>query len=281
MHSDTSSAKVIVITGASDGIGSAAAQQLNQRGHEVVVVGRSPQKTAAVAARLGVNHFVADFTRLEDVRKLAAELDAAYPRIDVLANNAGGVFGDPTRTVDGFEKTFQINHLATFLLTSLLMEKLIESRATVIQTTTLHGGNVRKLDLDDLNFEADLDPIRAYNAAKLENVLFTKELHRRYHSRGLSAAVFNPGIVRTNFGSETTSRLMKFLSSSRVVHAMVGTPPEKGADQLVWLAEGTPGRDWVSGEFYVKRRTGTRLNRLAHDAELARGLWERSERLVD
>ncbi|ONK14577.1 SDR family NAD(P)-dependent oxidoreductase [Streptomyces sp. MP131-18] len=274
------SSKVIVITGASDGIGATAARLLNQRVHEVIVVGRSPQKTAAVAAELGVNHFVADFARLDDVRKLAADLDAAYPRIDILANNAGGVFGDPVRTVDGFEKTFQINHLAAFLLTTLLMDKLVASRATVIQTTTLHGGNVRKLDLDDLNSDGNLNPIRAYNAAKLENVLFTKELHRRYHSQGLSSAVFYPGIVRTSFGSETTSRLMKFLSSSRAVHATVGTPPEKGADQLVWLAESEPGRDWASGEFYVKRKTGARLNRLAHDADLARGLWQRSEQLI-
>ncbi|MDT0443844.1 SDR family NAD(P)-dependent oxidoreductase [Streptomyces johnsoniae] len=275
------SSKVIVITGASDGIGATAARLLNQRVHEVIVVGRSPRKTAAVAAELGVNHFVADFARLDDVRKLAADLDAAYSRIDILANNAGGVFGDPVRTVDGFEKTFQINHLAAFLLTSLLMDKLVASRATVIQTTTLHGGNVRKLDLDDLNSDGNLNPIRAYNAAKLENVLFTKELHRRYHSQGLSSAVFYPGIVRTNFGSETTSRLMKFLSSSRAVSATVGTPPEKGADQLVWLAESEPGRDWASGEFYVKRKTGARLNRLAHDADLARGLWQRSEQLIN
>jgi NAD(P)-dependent dehydrogenase (short-subunit alcohol dehydrogenase family) len=152
----------------------------------------------------------------------------------------------------------------------------------VIQTTTLRGGLVKELDLDDLDHEGEgeLDPIRAYNAAKLENVLFTKELHRRHHRDGLSSAVFYPGIVRTNFGSETTSPLMKFLSSSRIVQAMIGTPPEKGADQLVWLAEGTPGRDWESGEFYVKRKTGTRLNPLAHDAGLADGLWQRSEKLI-
>ena len=272
--------KVVVITGASDGIGAAAARLLHQRGHEVVVVGRSAQKTAAVARELGVAHFVADYARLDSVRALAADLSAAYPRIDVLANNAGGVFGDPTRTVDGFEKTFQINHLAPFLLTTRLIDTLVASRGTVLQTTTLHGGNVRRLDLDNLSPEGSVDPIWAYNAAKLENVLFTKELHRRYHAQGLSSAVFNPGVVRTNFGSETTSPLMRFFSSNPASRALLGTPPEQGADQLVWLADGTPGRDWESGEFYVKRRTGTRLNRLAHDTELARGLWELSARLT-
>lgn len=150
----------------------------------------------------------------------------------------------------------------------------------MIQTSTLHGGSVRKLDLDNLSPKGDFDPIWAYNAVKLENVLFTKELHRRYHAHGLSAAAFYPGIVRTNFGAETTSWLMRFLSTSRVFRTIVGTPPELGADQLVWLAEGEPGRDWESGEFYVKRKTGARLNRLAHDADLACGLWERSERYV-
>ncbi|MET0422262.1 MAG: SDR family NAD(P)-dependent oxidoreductase, partial [Actinoplanes sp.] len=125
--------KTIVITGASDGIGAAAARQLHADGHRVVVVGRSAQKTEAVARGLGADHFIADFTRLEEVRKLAASLDAAYPRIDVLANNAGGVFGERAKTPDGFEKTFQINHLAPYLLTTLLSDKLLASRATVIQ----------------------------------------------------------------------------------------------------------------------------------------------------
>jgi len=275
-----SSPKTIVITGASDGIGASAAGVLHARGHTVVVVGRSPQKTVAVAERLGVDGFVADYCRLDDVRRLAAELNERYPRIDVLANNAGGIYGDPTRTVDGFEKTFQVNHLAPFLLTHLLLENLVGARGAVLHTTTLHGGNLRELDLTDLNFDRGLNPIRAYNAAKLENVLVTKELHRRYHHRGLSAAAFYPGIVRTNFGSETTSPLITFLTRSRVFRAVAGTPPHAGADQLVWLADGEPGRDWGSGEFYVKRRPGSRLNPLAHDPDLAHGLWEHSLRLL-
>ena len=274
------SRKVVVITGASDGIGATAARKLAQDGHRVVVVGRSPAKTQAVAKELGADHFVADFTRLDDVRHLAAELQAAYPLIDVLANNAGGVFGDPTRTVDGFEKTFQINHLAPFLLTMLLMDTLVSSHASVIQTTTLHGGDARRLDMDDLNLTRNFNPIRAYVAAKLENVLFTKELHRRHHHRGLSAACFYPGNIRTNFGAETTSPLMKFLATNPVSRAVLLTTPENGADQLVWLAEQEPGKDWISGEFYVKRKTGARLNPLAGDLDLARTLWERSEELI-
>jgi NAD(P)-dependent dehydrogenase (short-subunit alcohol dehydrogenase family) len=110
--------KTIVITGASDGIGAAGARQLHQDGHRVVFVGRSPAKTQAIAGELGAECFLADFTRLDDVRTLAAALDRACPRIDVLVNNAGGIFGDRAKTADGFEKTFQVNHLAPFLLTT-------------------------------------------------------------------------------------------------------------------------------------------------------------------
>lgn len=273
--------KVIVVTGASDGIGAAAARRLARDGHTVAVVGRSAHKTAMVAAEIGADHFVADYTRLDDVRRLATELDAAYPRIDVLANNAGGVFGDQTKTVDGFEKTFQINHLAPFLLTTALMDKLVASTASVIQTTTLHGGMAREIDIDDLDLDNGYGAVRAYNAAKLENVLFTKELHRRYHSLGISAAAFYPGNIATNFGSETTSPLMRFITTNPIARSLLLTTPDKGAEQLVWLAEGAPGVDWASGEFYAKRIAGKGLNPLADDADLAGRLWERSEQLLD
>jgi hypothetical protein len=128
--------KIVVITGASDGIGAAAARRLHADGHTVVIVGRSVGKTRAVAAELGADSYVADFTRLDDVARLAGQLRAACPRIDVLANNAGGMFGEKTTTADGFEKTFQVNHLAPFLLTRLLLDTLITSRASVLQTSS-------------------------------------------------------------------------------------------------------------------------------------------------
>jgi NAD(P)-dependent dehydrogenase (short-subunit alcohol dehydrogenase family) len=271
--------KTIVITGASDGIGAAAARQLHRDGHRVVIVGRSPHKTQAVARDLGADHHIADFTNLDEVRKLAADLDAAYPSIHVLANNAGGVFGDRTKTVDGFEKTFQINHLAPFLLTTLLIDKLVASRATVIQTSSVGARMAGKLDLDDLNHDRNFSPVRAYSAAKLENILFTNELHRRYHDQGISTAAFHPGNVATSFGTRSESRVMKFISTNRITRAMLITP-EKGADQLVWLAESRPGTDWDSGAYYEKRKPAKRINPQARDADLARRLWNRSEELL-
>ncbi|MGW1726698.1 SDR family NAD(P)-dependent oxidoreductase [Streptomyces sp. NPDC002306] len=270
--------KTIVITGASDGIGAAGARLLHQEGHQVVIVGRSPEKTAKVAAELGADHFLADFASLADVRKLATELDAAYPRIDVLVNNAGGIFGDRDKTLDGFEKTLQINHLAPFLLTNLLMAKLLAGKASVIQTSSVGARLFGKLDIDDLDHDANYTAQRAYGTAKLENILFTKELHARYAPHGLSAAAFHPGAVATNFavGSKSFMRPIYTNALSRLFMAS----PEKGARQMVRLAAGTPGTDWRSGTYYENGRPARRTHPQAEDADLARRLWNRSADLV-
>jgi len=270
--------KTIVITGASGGIGAAGARQLHKDGHRVVIVGRSPAKSQAVARELGADHFLADFTRLGDVRTLAAGLDRACPRIDVLVNNAGGIFGDGAKTVDGFDKTFQVNHLAPFLLTSLLMGKLLNSRASVIQTSSSGARLFGKLNLDDLDHDRDFTPQLAYGTAKLENILFTRELHARYHAQGLSAAAFNPGAVATSFAADSDS-FMRRIYNSRIGRAFMASP-EKGASQLVWLAETTPGTDWESGTYYEKKKPAKRNNPQALDPDLARTLWDRSAELV-
>lgn len=275
---DNRSPRTIVITGASDGIGAAAARLLSAAGHRVAVVGRSPEKTAKVAREVGADHFVADFTNLADVRRLAAELDDAYPRIDVLANNAGGILGDRTKTVDGHERTLQVNHLAPYLLTDLLLDKLLASRASVIQTSSVGARLFGHLDLDDLDHDQDFTPHRAYGTAKLENILFTTELHRRFHGQGLSSAAFHPGGVATNFGAESTS-FFRPLYQSRLGKLVLATP-EKGAAQLVRFAQTEPGTGWQSGAYYEGGRVARRVNPQARDADLARRLWDRSAELV-
>ncbi len=268
--------KTIIITGASDGIGAAAAHALSDSGSTVVIVGRSPEKTAKVADALGADHFIADFSRLSEVRRLAAELRERYPRIDVLANNAGGIFGNRTITEDGHELTLQVNHLAPFLLTTLLMDRLILSTARVINTSSVANlsGN---LDIDDLDLATRFTPGRAYGNAKLDNILFTSELSRRYGAEGITTAAFHPGVVASNFASDSTSPL-RMLYRSALRHTLISS--EKGADTLVWLATTTPGRDWTSGEYYIKRKPG-RTNRQADDAQLASALWERSAAMVE
>jgi NAD(P)-dependent dehydrogenase (short-subunit alcohol dehydrogenase family) len=270
--------KTIAITGASDGIGAAGARQLHKDGHRVVIVGRSPAKTQAIARELGTDHFLADFTMLDDVRKLAADLDRAYPRIDVLVNNAGGIFGDRAKTVDGFEETFQVNHLAPFLLTNLLMDKLLNSRASVIQTASSGARLFGHLNTDDLDHDRDFTPQLAYGTAKLENILFTRELHARYHAQGLSAAAFNPGAVATSFATGSDS-FMRHIYNSRIGRAFMATP-EKGASQMAWLAETIPGTDWESGTYYEKNKPAKRNNPQALDPDLARKLWDRSAELL-
>lgn len=270
--------KTIVITGGSDGIGAAGARRLHAAGHTVVLVGRSPEKTAAVAAELGVTSHVADFTELDQVRELAGALTAQHPHIDVLINNAGGIFGSRQRTVDGFEKTLQVNHLAPFLLTNLLMSTLLASKATVINTSSVGARLFGQVDIDDLNNERNYSANKAYGDAKLENILFAKELHRRHHDEGLAAVSFHPGLVATSFAADTTS-LMRLVYRSPLKRFLGFTSADTGADTMVWLAEGAPGIDWRPGEYYEKRRVA-KTHKQADDAELARRLWTISAEMV-
>ena len=271
--------RTIVITGASDGIGAAAAIQLQSLGHRVVIVGRSAEKTRQVAASVGADYFTADFADLSAVRALADELRGRYPRIDVLANNAGGVFGDRGRTKDGHEKTFQVNHLAPFLLTTLLMPTLVESSATVIQTSSIAARLYGRLDLDDLENDRRYSANKAYGDSKLENILFTKELDRRYRAHGVSAVAFHPGMIRSSFGSDTTSFGMKLVYANPIGRRFLRSADE-GADQLVWLAQTEAGVEWQPGAYYESRRVATRINPQSNDAELARTLWDRSVALI-
>ncbi|PFG34847.1 SDR family NAD(P)-dependent oxidoreductase [Sanguibacter antarcticus] len=270
--------KTIIITGASDGIGEAAAAELVRGGHTVVVVGRSASKTEAVATKLGVPFYVADFADLSQVRTLAAELLAAYPRIDVLANNAGGIMGERALTVDGNEKTFQVNHLAPFLLTTLLMPALVAGRATVIQTASRAAYAFGRFNIDDLQNATSYAPQRAYGNGKLANILFTRELQRRFGDQGINAVSFHPGVVGTSFASDTT-HVMRFFYHSPLKRLFT-ISPEKGADQLVWLAQGTPGSTFEPGAYYESRAIATKVKPEMYDDELARVLWEKSEALV-
>jgi len=267
--------RTIVITGASDGIGAAAARTLAKAGEQVVVVGRSAEKTSALANDIGADHYLADFSDLSQVRDLAGKLKAAYPRIDVLANNAGGIMGKRTLTVDGNEATFQVNHLAPFLLTTLLLDTLTASQAKVVNTSSA-ANNFGKLDLFDLTASQGYSTNRAYGTGKLANILFTSELHRRFHDQGISTAAFHPGVVRTNFAADSTSH---FRHAYRTILNRFMLSPDQGADTMLWLINGTPGTDWISGAFYAKRALA-KANPQAYDAELARGLWEKSEELV-
>lgn len=269
--------RVVVITGASDGIGAAAARALHARGDRVVVLGRSPEKTRAVAAELGgAEHHVIDLASLRQVRALGEELRERHPRIDVLADNAGLIAGDRRQvTEDGHELTFQVNHLAPFLLTMLLREPLVAARGRVIVTASA-GGRMGRIDLDDLDLTKRYSSFGAYAASKLENMLFARELARRWGHDGVTAASFHPGGVRTQWGLEGGFLIRTF---TRSPGRFLLRSPERGAETLVWLATTDPSTTWGSGGYFMDRRPA-RPNPLVEDAELRRGLWERSLEMV-
>lgn len=269
--------KTIVITGASDGIGAAAARKLTDRGHRVIVVGRSPEKTAAVANPLHSPYLLADFSDLDDVEQLAADLLTEYPQIDVLVNNAGGTFGDDRiETTDGHELTFQVNYLAPWYLTWLLAERLAASRATVINTSSVAHKLLARFDIGDLDAERRFAPSVAYGNAKLELVLHMHELNRRCGTKGLSAVAFHPGIVGTDFSSEAETSLL-----ARMYQAFGSQmiSPEKGADTMVWLAEGTPGINYPADRYFVNRSVRA-TSKTAADRDLADQLWRRTELIL-
>ena len=274
MNEPLSDRRVVVITGGSDGIGAAAARVLARRGDRIVLVGRSPGKTRSVAAEIGAESHVADFASLDQVRELAAGLVRQHPRVDVLVNNAGLIAGaQRTVTDDGHELTFQVNHLAPFLLTVLLRGPLSAARASVI-TTSSRAGTARdaRVNPADLDMADGYDGLRAYKASKLANVLFTRELARRWQPLGVSAAAMHPGMVRSQWGR----------SGPVAVRAVMNSPlrlalrsPERGADTIVWLATTVPGQGWRSGGYFANRKPAT-PSPLAENTHLAERLWDRS-----
>ena len=275
MNRPEGGSRVVVVTGGSDGIGAAAARLLaRQRGNRIVLVGRSPGKTRKIAAGIGAESHVADFAHLDQVRELATELKRQHSQIDVLVNNAGLIAGaQRTVTADGHELTFQVNHLAPFLLTMLLREPLSAGRASVI-TTSSQAGAARdaRVDPGNLDMTSGYDGLRAYKSSKLANVLFTRELARRWDPLKVSAAAFHPGMVRSQWGR----------SGPVAVRAVMNSPlrlamrsPERGADTIVWLATSLPGKDWPNGGYFADRKPAT-PSHLADDMQLAGQLWERS-----
>lgn len=268
--------RIIVITGASDGVGAAAARALAAGDAHVVVVGRTPDKVERVASETGAEPIVANFARLSEVRRLAELLLARHERIDVLANNAGGLFDSRQITEDGHDLTFQVNHLAPFYLTHLLLDRLLASRASVISTSSDAHRRAR-LSVADPNLDRGWSKWRAYSNSKLANILFTRALHRRHALDGLSAVAFHPGVVASGFGVADRGATGWFYRSAVGRRVMVS--PEQGADTLVWLAEGTPPRDWAPGEYYVDRRI-VRPSKPARSDTLADALWRLSGDLV-
>lgn len=271
-----------VVTGATSGLGRAAALGLAAAGADVLLVGRDRDRgegvlseARAAGAGSGSALLLYDLSSQREVRALADDLRQRLDRLDVLINNAGVDVGRREVTEDGLELTFAVNHLAPFLLTGLMIDRVKASGAARVITVTSGAHYQGKIDFDDLQGERRFSGQRAYNQSKLANVLFTLELARRLRSHGVTANCVDPGWVKgTNLGKTASVSLQ--LMALAMWPVMVS--PEKGADTIVWAATAPELAD-QTGRYFKKRKAREPAKR-ARDSALAGRVWDESERLT-
>ncbi len=279
---ETMKGKVCLVTGATSGIGEVAATELARRGARVLIVGRSPERCAATLERIrsstgatAVESIVADLSSQADVRRLAEQVRERCDRLDVLLNNAGGMFLDRRESPDGIELTLALNHLSYFLLTEQLLPLLKASAPSRIVNVASDAHKGASIDFDDIQGRRRYRGWRAYQQSKLANILFTYELARRLEGTGVTANTLHPGFVRTNFFADFTGWvgfIMKLGAS------MIAISPEAGARTSIHLAT-SPDLAGVSGQYFVKSRPA-RSSPQSHDRAAADRLWRLSEELT-
>ena len=273
--------KVVVITGATSGIGEVAAQRLADMGARIVLVARDKTRGEAALTRLrsadkSLAHSIhyGDLSRIAEMKRLAVEIAAAEPRIDVLINNAGAIFGSRRLTEDSIELTFATNHMAYFLLTLGLRERLLASPPARIVNTASDAHKGRVLDFDDLQSAKRFSALNVYGRSKLCNILFTRELSRRWSGDGVTVNCLHPGFVATRIGNGSGG----FLSHAARLAKTFAISPEKGAQTIVYLAS-SPDVARISGEYFYKCRPATPTAEARDDAA-ARRLWVESAKLA-
>jgi len=275
--------KVILITGATDGIGKAAATEFANRGATLTIVGRNKRKTDQVLTELktlsgnqNIDVLLCDLSRLADVKRAAEDFKATHDRLDVLVNNAGATFKKPTMGPDGYELTFALNHLAYFQLTTSLLDLLRKTPGARVVSTSSSMQARGKLDLTKTPTSLHGSGPNAYAASKLANVLFTKALQRKFEGTTAVANCFEPGMVRTRFGGFGSDQGL-LLNLVYTLAKPFSSTPEQGADSLVWLAT-SPEAASLRGEYVSKRRPAA-PQKQALDPNLAADLWALSEKL--
>jgi len=260
--------KTIVVTGANSGIGLAGAREFARRGARLGLVGRDAGRLASAVEEVpGSRGFSADFGSLDSVRALAAELADAYPVIDVLCNNAGAVIPGRQSTVDGNELTMQTNHLAPFLLTHLLRDRLTGGRVVNTASDAHRSG---ALDPAHLDSPGGYRPFTVYGTSKQANILFAAEAARRWPE--ILSFAYHPGVVRTRFGRDSRAVSLFYKLNPFLLR------PERGADTMVWLA-GAPAGELTNGGYYTKREL-SQPDGIAAEPAAAAALWEASRSAV-
>ena len=270
--------KTVIITGATSGIGEVAAIRLAERGARIVFTARDEVRAAATLKKLkkanpAAVHAVhmGDLSRLDEMKRLGAAL-ASEPQVDVLVNNAGALFDRRQETVDGLERTFALNHMAYFVITSLLLPRLPPGARIVTVASNAHRG--ARLDFDDLQAKRRYSGFPVYARSKLCNILFNRELARRL-PQGVTANALHPGFVATRFGDGSGGLLRAVFSVAKPVGAI---SPEEGAKTIIHLASSSEVAD-TTGEYFYKCRLETPTKEAQNDADAAR-LWEISERIA-
>ncbi len=274
--------KVCVITGATSGIGLIAAERLAAHGARLVLIGRDPARGETALARIrqrvpGAQLAIryADLSLLAEMERLAAEIAAAEPCIDVLVNNAGAMFSRRSVTADGLERTFALNHMAYFLMSNRLRDCLAAAAPSRIVSvaSAAHRGNT--LDFSDLQYEQNYRGFTAYGRSKLANILFTRELARRLAGTGVTANCLHPGFVATRFGDNNGGLIRLGIGVAKNFFAI---SPEKGAETIVYLAT-SPEVAGTTGGYFAKSRPAT-PTAAAQDDAAARRLWEDSAKIA-
>ena len=273
--------KTVVITGATSGIGEVAAIRLARQGARLLLVARDPRRAERVLARLksvapAAAHGVyqADLSRLSEMKRAGAEIAKAEPRIDVLINNAGAFFTARRLTEDGLERTFALNHMAYFVLTCALIDRLKAAAPSRIVSTASDAHRGARLDFADLQGEKGYDGYKAYGRSKLCNILFTRELARRLAGTGVTANCLHPGFVATRFGDQAGGVMSLVIRAAK----LFAISPQKGADTIVHLAS-SPEAAGSSGGYFYKCLPATPTAEARDDAAAAR-LWAESVRIA-
>jgi NAD(P)-dependent dehydrogenase (short-subunit alcohol dehydrogenase family) len=278
--------KTVLVTGATNGIGKVAALELARLGAQVIVVGRNAEKTRATVDEIqsatqnpNVKSALADLSLMSSTRALADQIKRDYNRIDVLLNNAGGIFYERQVTSEGLEMTFALNHMSYFLLTHLLMDMLKASApARVVNVSSNAHQLARKFNIDDLQSERGYSGFAAYGQSKLANVLFSNELARRLKPHNIVSNALHPGAVATGFGTGQKGGGGWFAGTITNLILRFGLSPEQGAKTSLHLAT-SPQVEGVTGKYFSNSRE-TAPSAAARDEAMQRRLWEASEHIA-